>query len=203
MKNCVLLLIVIMVFGSYSAVRAADYCSVTVTIQTPDGAPVDSSLIVYDESGAKFMEATAVRGVAHICDLGFGSYRIEIGNSKRCNHITFTNVTDRWPIEQKLIAVDVASCSGRPLVPSGCNISIRVRDNRTGKPIPLARLAAEQLSPILSDQYGRMFISMALQQQSRFTVEAEGYQSQVIELMCSRNSIVIRKEIDLELKDAR
>lgn len=184
-----------------SGVQAADFCSLTIFVRTSNGVPTNSAISVYDESGGLFISTTAVNGVARICDLGFSRYRVEIGDTRRCDHVTLTNVIDRWPKEQKLSVIETL-CFDDPVVPpSGCPVFLRVLD-KSGKPIQGARFTVSGGAPVLSDQYGRVLTAMLLEKTYFFTLSASDYVPESFNLSCERTGFVIRKQIVMKQSEA-
>ena len=152
---------------------------------------MDLPVAIYDESGALFASTKALNGVAKVCDLGFDTYRIEVGDTRACNHVTISNVRDlSTPQNIKVIR---NWCGGDRVVPrTGCELTLRVRDEK-GTAISHARLGVrEGGAPMFTDGYGRILAGMPLKTKYTFTISADAHQSQTFDLTCTTGAPIRR-----------
>src|ERR1035438_8182577 len=102
----------------------ADYCAVEVRAADEAGRPVVAPVELLD-SGSRLITTltTDQKGVAHICDMGFGTHRILVGRGS-CHPVLINDVSVFYP-EPVRYSVTLRRCPNQSAVASGtCGVTL-------------------------------------------------------------------------------
>src|ERR1700722_6017722 len=96
------------------AASAADYCSLTVEVRTPDGKRPEANVTVLQHDGHELYQM-AERGDARFCGLGLRPVTVKVGGDGTCNQVVVHDVPLYWEKEHHVkVVYDVMPCLVEP-----------------------------------------------------------------------------------------
>ena len=177
---------------SSAASQDREYCAFEVVVTTPRGLPVIGAPVAEDYQGRPFATAmTDKSGVARLCDAPADSVDIVVGG-KRCGATRVSYLSPYW-MRTRRVSVTYENCSGEEwMLPGGCRLTIRLRDERTSAPLPGARFrggdsrAASEFETYESDTFGRVFRFIRYGTTLSGTLDKDGYAQGEVSEPCTR-----------------
>ena len=174
-----------------------EYCALRVRVLGPELQPVDTVISLYDEENRLFSREQTVGGQGDLCDLGFGTYRLEVGHPGLCSAVTVNGIRDHWPNAMEIKAVMNRCGGGDNFARVGCVAALRVKD-ASGGPLPGVDVGAGGATHVRSDGFGRVWVSVPQGVAYHLVLKLLGYRDEGLEVECGRHPIDIKKEITLE-----
>jgi len=195
-KSAILMLVTLPVRG------AQEYCALRVRVLGPEFQPVDTVISLYDEENRLFSRQQTVGGQGSLCDLGFGTYRLEVGRPGHCSAVTVNGIRDHWPNTMEIKTVMNRCGGGDNFAQVGCVAALRIKD-ASGGPLPGVDVGAGGAMHLRSDGFGRVWVSVPQGVTYHLVLRLLGYRDQGLDVECGRHPIDIKKEITLERSAVR
>lgn len=180
-----------------SVAYAADYCSLTVRVLSPDGRRVHAVVSVEEQDGRKIERDPTAQDLA-FCDLGILPVTVKVGADGTCNQVVVKDVPVSWQESYLLtVSYDLEPCL-EDLPPSPapvCSVLFRVSDSET-RWLQGARVQFDgsTLTPRETDSAGRALVTMKLDEVVRASIGASGFDTKHVSVSCSR-SLPLQEEI--------
>ncbi len=181
--------------------RAADYCSLTVRVLTPDQKRSAEVWVSVRENSGRVIEKKAIREDVSFCDLGIIPVTVTVGLNSACNQVIVKDVSLNWQTQHVLtVTYDPDQC--RPEMPPPpillCYILLRISDT-AGNWIENAKIQSSKFkAQAITDNAGRTFLPLALGETVEGTINASGYESKKFSISCSRSERYRDELIKLE-----
>jgi len=174
-----------------SARLAADdgtYCAYEVTVKKPSGEPVAGVPVGLVQKGEQIAESEAdADGKARLCDAPLDAVDIFVGFDA-CGQVLVRHVDPLWlRTRQVSITYAPSRCSEFLSFPTDCHVLLRVVDEG-GHFLPGALLDAKNSEgPVsgVSDEFGRVFLSLKKHEYLQGTVKKKGYGSSAVSCECA------------------
>jgi hypothetical protein len=164
---------------------AADFCAVYVNVTTTNGRPSDAPVALIDQDGSVETSTTAQQGKAVLCDIGFGSHTIRIGDAKCAGYVTIHNVSLIYGVPQTFTAVwDGCRYIDGMTIPPSCPAAFRVTSQDGKKLTDAEATQPGNATTYHADSYGRFFLAVSNGSVKNFTFSAPGYEPQVVKVSC-------------------
>lgn len=182
-----------------SALHAEDYCSLVVRVINTDGRELSAPTVVKDKAGRRVVKRDEDYrpGGFRFCDLGLSPVSVTVGRNGCSEIVTVQPVLLTWGVTKTISVIyDENACSeldklwvgrrGGPAGPS-CDLLIRLVDSQH-KPIPRAsvRMGTSSGHTLKADQYGRVLVQIAYEDEFQGTAIADGYDSVELRQPCNR-----------------
>jgi len=188
-----------------AASMSREYCAFEVVVKSPSGRQVRGAPVNAQKDGTDFAKTmTDDNGTARICDAPSGLVDIVIGGNV-CGAVAVRHLRAYW-MTTRQVFVTYQNCSGEEwAVPSGCRLTIRLRDGLDLSPIAGVRLVVPKgglrglPGSETSDRFGRIFQLVPYDKALTGTLEKRGYISASVSEPCtSGKSFVLERTIDLK-----
>ena len=194
MMTCKILLLTCLV----GPACGAEYCAFHVVVEDPAGrsSGVSVPVVVRDSAGRVVASSKTRDGKADLCDVGFGSFDIEIGSDELCGQIFIRHVPTRLGVDVTLKAV-LNDCLDPSWIADGCMVLLRARDGN-GDPVPRARLETDGRSTeSQTDSYGRLLFGIGFGETSTLKLVSEASASASVTLSCSKKEPKLQRTLIL------
>ena len=179
-----------------SAAPEPSACSFEVVVKSPTGIPVSSSPVVWtsDSPGFEYRNTTNEFGVARLCDPPI-KVRLSIRVGYSACAVTIQGLLPVWGRVRR-IPVTFPDCRSQEMI-GFCHILLRVKDVQD-QPLSGVTLELQPYIPtiqgsFITDDYGRMFLSVAWRVTGKGVLRRNGYVDQAVGLECDPKSSVSEK----------
>jgi hypothetical protein len=173
-----------------SAVKAEEFCAVTLNVFGPHGEPNNSTWIELDDPSGKAVQKRMMAGpTLYLCDFSFGPHTLRVGTNE-CFPVAISNlrVVVGSPIT---LNVTLNACGYREQVRSGCLLYVRVVDDEG---IPLSEVdfspRIASIKPPKTDSYGRYQTIFSGKQEMTFT--KPGLSPEMVSVQCETTEEIDR-----------
>jgi hypothetical protein len=177
------------------------YCEVTVSVKDPLGVPAEGWVTLrrsFDPSG---LRVRTQKGVAELCDVGYGVFSVEVAAAAGCPTVTITNL-QYWYLNPLTLKVVLPSCTDKPMLPpNGCPVILRIR-NEHGEVPTGGRLKGvpRQAAAMRVDKLGRNIFWLDYGETAEVTAEAEGYLPETWTVRCEKGKPYVEKTVTLSTR---
>ncbi len=174
--------VALLVLLSRCAFGAAEFCALRVKVLGPEGSPVETDVVLRDETGKARQTGVSDRdGVADFCDVGFGLFDVVVG-SNMCGQVVVKYLSTIWP-HTRQVDVTYHNCHSN-IPPSGCEVLLRIHstDDRPVKGVSFTGIGMPSGSA--TDSYGRLMAFLLWGKRLEGVLAKPGYEAPHVSILC-------------------
>lgn len=157
------------------SVQAAEYCAFHIEVEDADGLSkgVSQPITIADLKGNVIAKSITRDGKADICDIGFGTFDIKIGDLETCGQVVIRRLTPRLG-DDMVVHARLTRCWEPPWTPpTFCIILLHARSG-DGAAVSQAQLSIDKHpTRFRTDSYGRVVTTMDFGKTSSVTLTSE------------------------------
>jgi hypothetical protein len=184
-----------------NTVEAREYCAFHVLVEDAHGQSngVMVPVAVVDSAGRTVARVATHDGKADICDVGFGTFDIEVGPKSSCGQVLVRHLSIRLGVDMTVKAIFDPCAEPSWVGPTACLVLLRAR-SEDGQPLSHVPVDIDgHRTNLRTDSLGRVAIGMDFGQKSTFSLTTETKSANVT-LSCARNDPWVERTLALHPK---